>query len=551
MNEILAAALEYELMGFSVIPCNPSMEEDKGKKPFVKWELYQKQKASQDEIKKWWTKWPDAMIGIVTGEISGLFVVDCDSPAAKEKIEEILPETFECPICQTPRGWHYYFKWAPGLTNSNNGVLHSRGSGGFVIAPPSKRSNGNSYIWTSALAKSPPITPPILINILKDNINIYGDAKNTDVTNVTLVTNVTNYFSHLRRNDDLFHLAYSLLRGSAKDDFVLQSMERIKNTFNIEDPNVSYNELKIILKSARDRFDRKDRNIASEVETWINEVTSGYFFVTSLYSELHLLQKEEKTAARVALHRMLNKQIIPGTKRGEYRILDMNLIRVDLDAPKLPRLEFDWPLRLQELIYLNPKSIVIIAGETNAGKSTFVVDFCGRNKDAHKIHLFSTEMGNEDIQDRLLDHSQPIGFWKNLDILVDRVDNFEDVLFPDDINIIDYLSVDPNKIWAIKTPIDNIFNKLKKGIAIICLQMGKGQEMPYGRSWGLERSRLAIALKHSKELGNFAEILKAKNAINKKKRPDGLIHKFLFNGAHICEQGQWAIKSNYEREDYI
>jgi putative DNA primase/helicase len=34
------------------------------------------------QIEAWWRKWPDANIGIATGAISGVVVVDVDGPAA-------------------------------------------------------------------------------------------------------------------------------------------------------------------------------------------------------------------------------------------------------------------------------------------------------------------------------------------------------------------------------------------------------------------------------------------------------------------------------------
>jgi len=548
-----------------VIPVNGQ------KKPLVAWTPYQTRKAGTEEITTWWKEWPGARIGIVTGVVSGLLVVDVDSKEGEEKINELLPDTLLTPACQTPRGGkHLYFACSDSRVGNATGILPGvdvRANGGYVVAPPSK---GYSWLAGLAIGEIIPLAleglPESLLSLINNkrysfNTNISNNKVfnniissntiNNPVTSVTSVTSVTNFFTHQRRNDDLFHLAYSLLKGGARGDFALQVMERIRDTFNPEDPPVSYDELKTTLKSAKDRFERKDRNVASEVEAWINEtalVTSSYFFVTSCYSELHLLQKEEKAAARVALHRMLNKKIVTGSKRGEYRILDKNVTKVDLKAPTLPRFDLKWPLKLEEIVYLNPKSIVIVAGETNAGKSTFVFDFAGRNKDKYKIHLWNTEMSSEDIADRLIDYGEGLDFWEDVDIIVDRTENFEDVIYPDDINIIDYLSVNPDQIWKIKTPIDNIFNKLNKGIAIICLQMGKGQEMPYGRSWGVERSRLAIALKHKRELGNFAEIIKGKNWVNKKKKPDGLVHKFFFLGSRVEGMGFWSIPTKREEE---
>ncbi len=59
---------------FSVIPLRPH-----DKKPMLpSWAEYQRRLPSEEEVDLWWTQWPDANIGIVTGAISGLVVVDVD-----------------------------------------------------------------------------------------------------------------------------------------------------------------------------------------------------------------------------------------------------------------------------------------------------------------------------------------------------------------------------------------------------------------------------------------------------------------------------------------
>lgn len=538
MNECLTAALKYESMGYSVIPCNPSEEEEKGKKPFIKWERYQKERAAPDQIKEWWTKWPAAMIGIVTGEISGLFVVDADSEEAKEKIETLIPESLEIPVVKTPRGWHYYFKYQPGIINSNNGILHVRGTGGFAIAPPSKRSNGNPYLWQSAISKSLSPAPPSLINnIINNALNIYRDVKKDTVTKVTSETSVTNYFQHLRRNDDLFHLAFSLIIGKAKDDFILQAMERIKNTFSSTDPIVSYIELKNILKSARERVERKDRNIAFEVETWINEVTSGYFSVTSLYSELQLLQKEEKTAARVALHRMLNKSITTGNKRGEYRIIENKAEEIDIFSDTDKPLNLNYPLGIESFVHTMPKSIIIIAGESDAGKTAFLLNFSSLNLDYYPITYFSSEMGPTELKDRISKFSRPVIDWKKISFK-ERGSNFQDVIEPDKINIIDYLEL-ADDFYKVGGQIKAIFDKLNKGIALIALQKKIGSELARGGDFTMEKARLYITLSRD----NICKIIKAKNWVNSMVKPTGKQRKYIL--LHGCE---FRTKSNWEME---
>jgi hypothetical protein len=49
---------------YSVIPVRGD------KIPYIKWEKYQNERATEEEVRGWWKKWPDAMIGIITGKIS-------------------------------------------------------------------------------------------------------------------------------------------------------------------------------------------------------------------------------------------------------------------------------------------------------------------------------------------------------------------------------------------------------------------------------------------------------------------------------------------------
>ena len=67
------SALAYLARGWSVIPLRPGE-----KRPLVRWEQYQKRPPSADELSGWFTAWPKANVGIVTGSVSGLVVLDID-----------------------------------------------------------------------------------------------------------------------------------------------------------------------------------------------------------------------------------------------------------------------------------------------------------------------------------------------------------------------------------------------------------------------------------------------------------------------------------------
>ena len=79
-NPALDYALYYESRGFSVIPLPHGK-----KKPTLPWKKYQDQRANKDQIFHWFEK-QNQNIGIVTGAISKLSVIDIDSQQGEEAL---------------------------------------------------------------------------------------------------------------------------------------------------------------------------------------------------------------------------------------------------------------------------------------------------------------------------------------------------------------------------------------------------------------------------------------------------------------------------------
>ena len=127
------AKFYVNVLGFSVIPI-----ELNSKKPVIKWEGFQKRKPTEEELKKWFIE-NEYNIGIVTGSISGIAVVDLDS---KEAIEFSKKNNFpKTPYVKTGKGFHLYFKYQNGVRNFQKRPdlkdIDLRADGGYVLAPPS------------------------------------------------------------------------------------------------------------------------------------------------------------------------------------------------------------------------------------------------------------------------------------------------------------------------------------------------------------------------------------------------------------------------------
>jgi len=100
------------------------------------------------QIEAWWDKWPQANIGIATG--NGLTVMDIDGEAGRKELIDLVsndPAPFPITLAaRTGNGGHLYFS-CEGPGSAAKGHLHVRGEGGYVVAPPSIHRSGRYYEW--------------------------------------------------------------------------------------------------------------------------------------------------------------------------------------------------------------------------------------------------------------------------------------------------------------------------------------------------------------------------------------------------------------------
>lgn len=148
-------ALQYLRQGYSIIPLKP-----RSKEPLIPWQEYQKRHATEAEVRGWFTSHPRANIGLVTGQISGIAVVDLDGP---EGVSNGRSLGLTSPLISiTGKGRQLIYKHPGG--NVCNAVrkypgIDIRGDGGYVVAPPSIHPNGRRYSWIGQLSKQLPLFP--------------------------------------------------------------------------------------------------------------------------------------------------------------------------------------------------------------------------------------------------------------------------------------------------------------------------------------------------------------------------------------------------------
>jgi hypothetical protein len=144
------AALDYLNRRWSVIPM-----QSRGKQPAIRWLEFQHRHADREEVRAWFARWPAGNVGIVTGAISGLVVLDIDpkhggeaSLAEWTRRHGPLPPSIEAVT--GGGGRHVYFAHPGGIVRNKVGIapgIDLRGDGGCVVAPPSVHASGKAYVW--------------------------------------------------------------------------------------------------------------------------------------------------------------------------------------------------------------------------------------------------------------------------------------------------------------------------------------------------------------------------------------------------------------------
>ena len=108
--------------------------------------------TSKESIKKAWAT-TNFNIGLATGEVNNLVVVDVDDEKIWGNFWATRGELPQCPKVTTGKGHHLYFAYPKGRQIHNkqepgNG-FDIRANGGYVVAPPSIHHSGKVYKFTN------------------------------------------------------------------------------------------------------------------------------------------------------------------------------------------------------------------------------------------------------------------------------------------------------------------------------------------------------------------------------------------------------------------
>lgn len=264
--------------------------------------------------------------------------------------------------------------------------------------------------------------------------------------------------------------------------------------------------------------------LTQAIEGWAEDTAGTWFPATMIDNQFDLRSRTDKQNRSMIMARLCKKGVLEKhpTKALHYRYVSESREELDWFAADAGNfLPINFPLELERYCRIYPKSIVIVSGTFDSGKTAFMLNVAGLNMYTFPVKLFNSEMGPEELKSRLTASGIPLGDWHQMVKIYERNTNFSDVIFPDALNIIDYMEVEED-FFRVGQDINKIFRALKTGVAVIALQKKAGATLGRGQEFSVEKARMAVSIDP-----NELTIVKAKNwADPKGANPKGTILKF-------------------------
>ena len=202
-------AAEYVDNGWSVLPVRPDE-----KRPFMtNWLQYTKTRAPKAMVEAWFNNLTGAGVGVVTGKISNMVVLDVEK-TCPYPIEELLKRYPTQMIARSGGGgWHLFYQYPVNQSRVSNRVrifdgADLRADGGFIVLPPTMHQSGNRYEWVK---RGPLGAFPVALLDLQAQPKVQGEG---------WITEVLRGVSEGGRNDACARLAGYFFKKGMNADIV-------------------------------------------------------------------------------------------------------------------------------------------------------------------------------------------------------------------------------------------------------------------------------------------------------------------------------------------
>ncbi len=255
------------------------------------------------------------------------------------------------------------------------------------------------------------------------------------------------------------------------------------------------------------------KKVSILVDCYLELHSGESFTLDQLCKYLEISEREnrdlvtQKLAYEVKKTRRLEK--IERPSGSLYRYIDNTCKYIDwVNASDNDLLNIKWPYGIEDnsefgfdgRVKISPGDIIVIAGVSNMGKTTFCLNFLWENMDTYPCTL----MGNEYTPGKFKRRVARMG-WRNPLTetgtakfeLIERREGWKDIIRPDNINIIDWINLSDN-FYQMGKIIEDIQAKLHNGIAVISIQKDEHKTRGLGGGFSEHLASLYLSIDFEK-----------------------------------------------------
>ena len=226
---------EYVDSGWSILPVKPDE-----KRPYMaNWLQYTRTRATKDMVNNWFVSLSGAGVGVVTGRISNMVVLDVES-WCPVPVDELLKKYPTQMIARSGGGGYHLFYQYPqnvGKVANRVGIFEGadlRADGGFLVLPPTMHQSGRRYEWVK---RGPLGAFPMGLLDLQSRPTVQGEG---------WITEALRGVSEGGRNDTCARLAGYFFKKGLNSDIV----EALLMEWNEKnDPPMPVHEVRTTIKS--------------------------------------------------------------------------------------------------------------------------------------------------------------------------------------------------------------------------------------------------------------------------------------------------------------
>ncbi len=265
-------------------------------------------------------------------------------------------------------------------------------------------------------------------------------------------------------------------------------------------------------------------NLAAEIKNYV-ECSIGSFTLQDINSYLGL-DRTQATNRNKVISRLCKENILIRIGNGVYERSIEDIAGVSLKNISTDHFDIVLPLGLSEIVNVPRKSIIIVAGTSNAGKTLFALETIKLNlHQDYDLAYFFSEMGIGEYVSRVKRtcNYDEVMFnrWDDKVFSGERANGFAPVIAAkcaNGLGIIDYLEPPDGDYSRMTHEITRIYDRMETGVTLINLQKGTDLDYAKGGEGTKDKSRLFISMQQVKDTDGGSmvavKVIKAKESKN-------------------------------------